>query len=636
MITHIATASIMEVLSNDFQKESSENTFGWNFEKRPGMLYVAARAVSVGTNGNADHFSYDELKKSWDTFVGKGVFVNHQSQDITAKRGKIVDAKFVDKGDNEDTHVVCLMEINADAYPDLAKMIKAGMADSVSMGIIYDLDESPQYVQMADFTQKRYKDMQIGDKVFTHDGSLGEVTGRGFEFCNNAEAYKIKTLNNIEIVLSHDHPLFVLKKDLHKIGNQAPQNSIYKEDFIEAKFLRKGDYLLSPIYSKIVKNEEFTEEAVKLIGWYLAEGSFIGGKGCNGISFSLHREEISFQQEIIRLAQIVDPESTQGVNFLTENCVNVDIYSKKIKNLIKENIFGSAKEKTLSQAIIDMEPEKQLALIGSYIDGDGCMVKSVNKRKPKEYKNLQISTASLKLLQQIPIMLERSGITSSFASIHRKPDANSVVKNNFAEHTIRIGSTYAELFKPYSFKAKQLKSKNRDCKRSFVYGNYIATPIISIEKFKYTGVGLNIQVGSSENIGYNSNPSYLINGMGSHNCRVAYSNCSICMKKSASVKEYCSHLKFNKGGYDGFRKVYEINHDLEFVELSLVSTGADPQAKILQIIAKQARLENRDEREIWSRASHDPSYVDRLAESQQALELTVLASIKLAKQMREV
>ena len=31
----------------------------WNFEKREGMLYVAVRAVSVGTNGNGDHFTED-------------------------------------------------------------------------------------------------------------------------------------------------------------------------------------------------------------------------------------------------------------------------------------------------------------------------------------------------------------------------------------------------------------------------------------------------------------------------------------------------------------------------------------------------------------------------------------------------
>lgn len=251
MINHIAASSIMEIFSDNAMNAANTNA-GWNFTKRPGMLYVAARAVSVGTNGNADHFTYDELKRAWNTFIGKGVFVNHQSSDITAKRGKIVDAKFIDNGDSENTYVICLMEINPDSDPGLASNIRAGMADSVSMGV-----------------------------------------------------------------------------------------------------------------------------------------------------------------------------------------------------------------------------------------------------------------------------------------------------------------------------------------------------------------------------------------------RVSYSNCSICSHRAVSTKDYCAHIKFNKGGLDGFRKVYEINHGLEFQELSFVSVGADSQAKVLEIIAKQARLTNQDVRSLWASASQDSSFTDRLIESQRELELTIVASIKLAKQMRE-
>lgn len=254
MITHIATSSLMEVLSDAFTTDGAENkTSSWNFQKLPGMLYVTARAVSVGTNGNADHFTYDELKLAWSTFIGKGVFVNHLSSDIEAKRGKIVDAKFIDNGDNEGTYVVCLMEVNAKAFPALAEMIKAGMADSVSMGV-----------------------------------------------------------------------------------------------------------------------------------------------------------------------------------------------------------------------------------------------------------------------------------------------------------------------------------------------------------------------------------------------RVSYSNCSVCQHKAVSTKDYCNHIKFNKGGIDGFRRVYEINHGLEFQELSFVAVGADSQAKILEIIAKQARLHNQDVRQLWAAASKDASFADNLLANQREMELIIVASIKFAKKMKEI
>jgi len=141
MIYKIANAPILEA---NLDKTSSWRTanvapsYGiaedgdWSFEKQDGMLYVAVRAVSVGTNGNGDHFTEEELKKAYKTFIGKGVFVNHASNDIEKKRGKIVDARWVES--RGDKYVVTLLEMNEKAYPDFCQMIRSKQIDSVSMG----------------------------------------------------------------------------------------------------------------------------------------------------------------------------------------------------------------------------------------------------------------------------------------------------------------------------------------------------------------------------------------------------------------------------------------------------------------------------------------------------------------------
>ena len=136
MIFKIATSSIMDIVGNEtLDKDADLNkTSEWNYEKKPGMLYAVVRAVSVGTNGNGDHFSYPELKKAYKTFIGKGVFVNHQSSDIEKKRGMIVDAKLVEDRGPENAYVTAVLEINAAAFPELATMIRSGHANSVSMG----------------------------------------------------------------------------------------------------------------------------------------------------------------------------------------------------------------------------------------------------------------------------------------------------------------------------------------------------------------------------------------------------------------------------------------------------------------------------------------------------------------------
>ena len=105
----------------------------WDYDKRDGMLYVAVRAVSVGTNGNGDHFTEDELRKAYKTFIGKGVYVNHASNDVEKMRGRIADAKWVEAGPSE-KYVVCLLEMNEMAHPDFCRMIRARQIDAVSMG----------------------------------------------------------------------------------------------------------------------------------------------------------------------------------------------------------------------------------------------------------------------------------------------------------------------------------------------------------------------------------------------------------------------------------------------------------------------------------------------------------------------
>lgn len=594
-------------------KDNSE----WNFEKRPGMLYVVVRAISVGTNGNGDHFTYDELKRAWPTFIGKGVFVNHQSSDIEKKRGKIVDAKFVEDGTAANAYVKTVLEVNAEAYPDLASQIRCGIVDSVSMGAVYDTGLE-QLVTMEDLNAKSYFDMVVGDKVVTHDGSMSEVVAVGKEWHNQRDSYTIKAMKIKPICLSEEHPLLVLRKENKNIKNAS--------EFVEAKDIKIGDYLLSNIYSKIEKSNITINEA-KLLGWYLAEGSL-----CDkiGINFVLNINDPI--EEIKSLIESIDQIATIHVykHSTSLQALNIVFYSKKIRDLIEKNIFGKSKDKSLSSEILDMEPEKQLALIGSYIDGDGCLASNrVNKNVA-----ISISTSSEKLANQIPLILERSGILVSVHSTNRKPGKNSVVKNNFIQHTIFIGTSFVDNLRNHSIKAAKIKLTKSPCKRSFVYENYVAVPIKSIEKKKYTGWAYNIQVSSDENKEFKGNHSYHLNGIASHNCQVAYSNCSVCRHKAKTTKDYCFHVRSHKGGaYDG-RPVYEENHGVEFIEVSFVTTGADSQAKVLQIIARQARMTNENVLRIWAKASSDASYIARLDESQKNLSNIVVASIREANKLR--
>lgn len=77
-------------------------------------------------------------------------------------------------------------------------------------------------------------------------------------------------------------------------------------------------------------------------------------------------------------------------------------------------------------------------------------------------------------------------------------------------------------------------------------------------------------------------------------CQVEYSLCSICGNKARTEKDYCAHMRDNKGreytgrsGKDGRsgsyvknKLVYEENYGIKFIELSLVCDGAFEHCKI--------------------------------------------------------
>ncbi|AON96858.1 hypothetical protein BI081_gp249 [Mycobacterium phage Tonenili] len=103
-----------------------------DFKMRPGYLYTVVRAISARVNQNYDGWPSEELKKAAHTFIGKPVFVNHENYDPKKARGVVVAARYVENGN--DKFIEVIQEIDAKRFPKLAREIRTGGLDSVSMG----------------------------------------------------------------------------------------------------------------------------------------------------------------------------------------------------------------------------------------------------------------------------------------------------------------------------------------------------------------------------------------------------------------------------------------------------------------------------------------------------------------------
>ena len=111
------------------------------FTPEKGFLYTASRAISSRVNANYDGWPVDQIKKSYKTFIGRPIYVEHNNSDPERARGVILDAIYRETklaSGIIDASVYCLMEVDAVNFPKLASAIESGQLNAVSMGADVD------------------------------------------------------------------------------------------------------------------------------------------------------------------------------------------------------------------------------------------------------------------------------------------------------------------------------------------------------------------------------------------------------------------------------------------------------------------------------------------------------------------
>ena len=109
----------------------------FNFTPEPGYVYAVSRAISSRVNANYDAWPVDQNKKSYKTFVGRPIYVEHNNSDPDRARGVILDAVYRESklaSGVTDASVYCLMEVDAHSFPKLANAVMEGSLNAVSMG----------------------------------------------------------------------------------------------------------------------------------------------------------------------------------------------------------------------------------------------------------------------------------------------------------------------------------------------------------------------------------------------------------------------------------------------------------------------------------------------------------------------
>ena len=137
MFKRYASAAVIEKISHAVAKKilHAEDAAPASFEYDPdNFTYFRCRAITANeTNGNGDLFPDEHLRTSYKTFVGVGLYKDHDSDSIDKAIGKVLYAEYIvpDKGN---PYVETICAVDKQLAPDLARRVESGIATSVSMG----------------------------------------------------------------------------------------------------------------------------------------------------------------------------------------------------------------------------------------------------------------------------------------------------------------------------------------------------------------------------------------------------------------------------------------------------------------------------------------------------------------------
>lgn len=428
--------------------------------------------------------------------------------------------------------------------------------------------------------------VKVGDFVLSHLGDYCPV----YETLNrkySGKLYTIKPRNGKEITCTENHPFWVKRDGEYKwiTARELSKSDILLESLPE--MVIGGDaHVLKYSYKtayKVVHNEiAVTPELMKLVGYWLAEGSTASGlKGKSGYSenkymayrvdFAFHVNEVEYIQEVQTLMRMIFGVSS-SVRNTKGNGVNIQCKSRKAYEFFSQFFGTGASKKRIPDMLTRLPAELSIPLISGYWNGDGSGSKI----------GYSFCSTSPSLLNQIRRMLARLGIMSSYSEVPPEKHHPSVVngKTIQAKHTqywINIYGKSAIKFSNMSGLDSYELSGTKDS-YSFVEDGYICYPIDKISsKYVSEFPVYNLEVREHE--------SYHANNLAVHNCWCLPGKDNTCGKRFS--QKDCGVLP------DGFDHKYIFSH----IGYNLKSTDLQASIGIEQLRKLPDFLEHR--RENW-------------------------------------
>ena len=338
-----------------------------------------------------------------------------------------------------------------------------------------------------------------GDTVLNSDGEEARVEAARVR-PYRGEMLTVRPLSGENSFrLTPEHPVLAVPREEVRVLRKSRKNwlgevstpklNAAQPRFIEAGRLQRGDFVIFPIPQTVKDNPRYTVSVLRLLGYYLAEGSAFVHKKLNMpvVAFSFGFTDRKLVAEVKELVREVTGKRAYEVDDHAKHGINVTVYSKALMDLCIESCGKGAHTKQLSKAIMELPAQKQAHLLETYFLGDG------SRYGKRAHPMVRAATASRMLARQLQELLARQGHYATISLRKGGPDTiqgrRIMRKDQYILH-YTLGKSMGEVRR---------------------VGNRFLVPIKEIEREPFDGPVFNIEMGSAPN-------AYLASGFAVHNC----------------------------------------------------------------------------------------------------------------------
>jgi Fe-S cluster assembly protein SufB len=314
------------------------------------------------------------------------------------------------------------------------------------------------------------------------------------------------------IRLTPEHPVLCVRREQVQTKRQARQPHWKVEvdtrllletqpEYVPAGELREGDFIIFPKPIASAEEVPFTAEQLRLLGYYLAEGSAYIHRTLKVpvVTFTVGEHETELIQDLTYLIEHLTGKRAQVVRQPKRHAVNITAYSHELMAFCLEHAGKGAATKRLSEAIMRLPAEVLRPLIDAYFAGDGNICWKGNSEMHR------IITASETLARQIQMLLARLGI---YASIEQRAGGEDTIQGR----RIRRRPQYVVVWTN-----RRRMGEVRDA------GDYFLVPIKQIERVPYDGFVFNLDVEAPH--------SYLVRGFATTTAPLRYTPRKRCIAR---------------------------------------------------------------------------------------------------------